>query len=248
MKSAAKPPYSSVWDVFVILVLSMGIVPTLVTMGFDCLSGIGTMASPTGQLGQLKMAMAVSAQEAALFLLTWGVMWSVGQDLATVGLLWRNPWQDILWGIGIGVVCIVISPLSEHLSRLIFSLFLDESTVLEMLFRENMLASNLIFHGQPRWLRLYMGILVVFIAPIAEETFFRGYAYSVFHQRWGSVGALLLSSLLFAVVHMYVIHFLPVFLLGLLLGLAYEWRKTLVTPIVAHGVMNLLVATAVYFS
>jgi membrane protease YdiL (CAAX protease family) len=248
LKSVAKSPYSSVWDVFVILALSMGIVPALVTMSLERLFGMGIIACPAGQLGQIKMAMAVSAQEVALFLLTWGVVHNVGQDLAAVGFTWHSPRQDVLWGCGLGLLFLAIGPLSEYISRLIFSLFLDENTVLELLFRENMVAGNLVFHDQPSWMRLSMGILVVFIAPIAEETFFRGYAYGIFHQRWGSTGALLLSSLLFAAVHMYVIHFLSVFLFGLLLGLAYEWRKTLVTPIVAHGVMNLLVAVTIYFS
>jgi len=226
----------------------MGIVPVLVTMGFDCLLAADIVTVPTSQLEQITMAIAVSAQEAALFLLTWGVIRSTGKDLKAVGLVRCRPWQDLLWGIGLGILCIALSPIGEHVSRLIFTLILDENTVAQMLSRENMLASKLINKGQPGWLRLYMGWLVMFVAPVAEETFFRGYVYAVFWKRWGTTVGLLLSSLLFALVHMYLLHFLPVFLLGLVLGLAYEWRKTLVTPIVAHSVMNLVVAIAVYYS
>lgn len=223
----------------------MGLMPLLVSVGFDCLLGV---APATWPLEQIRMAMVVSAQEAAFFLLTWQVLRQGGQSLRTIGLGWYRPWQDVLWGFGLGVVCFAIGPLCEYVSRLFFTLFLDESTVMEMLSWENGLAGNLIFQGQSRQLHLYLGGLVIMVAPIAEEVFFRGYAYSVFKERWGTTTALFMSSLLFAAVHAYVIYFPSVFLLGFLLGLAYEWRKNLLTPIVAHGVMNLLVAITVYYS
>ncbi len=236
------------WDVLVVLALSIVIVPALVTMLIDWLAVAGIVALSTDQLQQLRMAIGVSAQEAALFLLTWGVMRSIGQNLKALGLVWQHPRQDVLWGIGLGVLCVAISPANEYINRLVLGLFVDESTIMHLLSRENMLARELVCGGQPGWLRKYMAGLVMFLAPIAEEVFFRGYVYKVFRGRWGIAGALFLSNLLFAAVHMYVVHFMPVLVLGLLLGLAYEWRKTLITPIVAHGVMNLLVLVAVCYS
>lgn len=223
----------------------MGLIPLLVSAGFDFLLGI---APPTWPLQQIRLAMVVSAQEAAFFLLTWGALRQSGQSLRTTGLGWHRAWQDVLWGVGLGVVCFVIGPLCEYVSRLFFTLFLDESTVMEMLSWENRLVGNLILQGQSRQLHLYLGALVILVAPVAEEFFFRGYAYSVFKERWGTTTALFLSALVFAAAHAYVIYFPLVFLLGFLLGLAHEWRKTLLTPIVAHGVMNLLVAVTVYYS
>jgi len=223
----------------------MGLIPLLISIAFDCLLGV---APPTWPLEQIRMAMAISAQEAAFFLLTWGVLRQGGQSLRAVGLGWHRPWLDVLWGVGLGVVCFAISPLSEYVSRVLFTLFIDENTVMQMLSRENMLASNLILVSQSRLLHFCLGGLVIVVAPVAEETFFRGYAYSLFKERWGTTTALFVNGLLFAAVHAYVIYFPSVFLLGFLLGLAYEWRKNLLTPIVAHGVMNLLVAVTVYCS
>jgi len=108
-----------------------------------------------------------------------------GQSLRAVGLGWHRPWLDVLWGVGLGVVCFAISPLSEYVSRVLFTLFIDENTVMQMLSRENMLASNLILVSQSRLLHFCLGGLVIVVAPVAEETFFRGYAYSLFKERWG---------------------------------------------------------------
>ena len=244
MEPATKP-YGPFWNVLVILALSIGLLPLLVSIGCDRLLAI---APPTWPIKQLGMAIAVSAQEAAFFLLTWGVLRQEGYSLEAVGLRWHyRPWWDVLWGVGLGVACFAISSLGEYVSGLLFAVFLDENTIMQMLSQENTIAVNLIL-SQSRWLQFYLVSLVVFVVPVAEETFFRGYAYSIIKERWGTVTALFLSSLVFSAVHTYVIHFLSVFLLGLLLGLAYEWRKTLVTPIVAHGVMNLLVAMTIYYS
>lgn len=239
--------HGSLWDVLVIVLLSIAVVPILVTMCVDWLHGASMIAIPIDSLRQIKMVSVVSAQEAALFLLTWGSMLNVGQSPKSLGFLWKLPWQDVLWGVGLGFCFVGINWAGEHVSRLLFTLFMDESHVMELLSQESLIANEMIAKGQATWVRLTMATLIICVAPIVEETFFRGYAYTVFKARWGTAGALLLSSLLFAGVHMYFIHFLPVFLLGFLLALSYEWRQTLVTPIIAHGVMNLLVAVALYY-
>jgi len=74
---------------------------------------------------------------------------------------------------------------------------------------------GLLSNEHPLWVRAAMGILIVFVAPVVEEMFFRGYAYNIFKKRLNTTQALFYSSLLFAAVHMYLIHFLPIFYLGL---------------------------------
>ncbi len=93
---------------------------------------------------------------------------------------------------------------------------------------------------------LYLGAVVflaVGLAPIVEESFFRGYAYPVL-KHYVKGHAVWLSALLFAGVHLYVINFLPVFALGILLTLIYERTGSLAIPIVAHAAVNALVAIA----
>ncbi|NLY29859.1 MAG: CPBP family intramembrane metalloprotease [Firmicutes bacterium] len=240
-------PYSSVWDLVTILVISLVVVPALAYMSCNMLFGAVTNFS-ADKIQQINLAIAMSAQEAALFLLPWGVVWSVGGSLKDIGHVWRKPLQDALAGIGLGIVCLFVSLICERISVAVFGLFLDNATVMQMLSQENELVANVLKTGHYPWLRLYMWALVVLVVPISEETFFRGYVLSVFNLQWGKVKSLVMGSLLFAAVHGYVIHFLQVFLVGMLLGYAYQKRKTLLTPILAHGIMNLLAAVAVSIS
>ena len=240
-------PFSSVWDVVTILALSLVIVPALVYMSCNMLLGAATNF-PADKIQQINLAIAMSAQEAALFLLPWGVVWSVGGGLRDIGHVWRRPVQDALAGIALGILCLFVSLICERISLAAFGLFLDDAAVMQMLSQENELVANVLKAGHSPWLRLYMWVLVVLVVPIAEETFFRGYVLSVFSLRWGKAKSLALGSFLFAAVHGYVIHFLQVFLIGMLLGYAYQKRKTLLTPIIAHGIMNLLAAVAVSIS
>jgi membrane protease YdiL (CAAX protease family) len=79
--------------------------------------------------------------------------------------------------------------------------------------------------------------------PIGEEVFFRGFIFSTL-RRWGWAWAVTLSSLLFAAVHLQVVHFLPILLLGVVLAVLYQRTGSLVASIAVHGVNNLIAALA----
>jgi membrane protease YdiL (CAAX protease family) len=88
---------------------------------------------------------------------------------------------------------------------------------------------------------LVLGTLTVFamvVAPVFEEFFFRGFAYPALKERLGSVRALVIVSLAFAASHLHGPSFVPLFVLALGLGLAYELTGTLLTPITMHAVFN----------
>lgn len=237
----------SLWDVLAIVLLSMAVVPTVVSVLIDWLFQLGIVAAPAENLQYVKMISLVSAQEAALLFLTLGSMLSTGWSIKDIKLFRVPRSLDIPLGVGLGFGFIVINWLGEHVSRLFFSLFMDESRVLAMLSQENAVTDGLLSNEHPLWVRAAMGILIVFVAPVVEEMFFRGYAYNIFKKRLNTTQALFYSSLLFAAVHMYLIHFLPIFILGLILALIYERRQTLLVPIIAHSVMNMLVAIALLY-
>jgi membrane protease YdiL (CAAX protease family) len=79
--------------------------------------------------------------------------------------------------------------------------------------------------------------------PIGEEVFFRGFIFSTL-RRWGWAWAVTLSSLLFAAVHLQVVHFFPILLLGVVLAVLYQRTGSLVASIAVHGVNNLIAALA----
>jgi len=78
------------------------------------------------------------------------------------------------------------------------------------------------------------------IAPIFEERLFRGYVLSRLLP-YGDGGALLISSLLFALAHGSVWQLLPAFASGLVLGIA-ALRHGLGVSICLHAINNLLAA------
>jgi membrane protease YdiL (CAAX protease family) len=94
----------------------------------------------------------------------------------------------------------------------------------------------------------HLDIVLIFvvggiIAPAAEEIFFRGLLFG-FLRRWGFPLALVLSSLLFVLVHpMHQgIPFTQI-VGGLLFALAYEVEGNLLVPITIHALGNLAIFT-----
>ncbi|OWK34821.1 CPBP family intramembrane glutamic endopeptidase [Fimbriiglobus ruber] len=73
---------------------------------------------------------------------------------------------------------------------------------------------------------------------LGEELFFRGFVGRGLLARWGIVGGILLTSLLFAAMHVFLVQAAAAFLLGLLLHAVYLWTRSLIAPIVLHAVYN----------
>jgi membrane protease YdiL (CAAX protease family) len=79
------------------------------------------------------------------------------------------------------------------------------------------------------------------IAPIAEEAFFRGIIYGFF-RRWGISVALVLSTLLFVMLHP-MSGGLPITQIigGILFAVAYEIEGSLMVPIIVHASGNMAI-------
>jgi membrane protease YdiL (CAAX protease family) len=106
------------------------------------------------------------------------------------------------------------------------------------------IVESVVHGGWP--VRLLVLLLASGVAPLVEETMFRGVLYrhlrdvSARWARWASVlGSALVASFLFAAIHPQGLVAVPA-LMALALGftLAREWRGTLVPAMVAHGVNN----------
>ena len=81
-------------------------------------------------------------------------------------------------------------------------------------------------------------LLAVVAGPVAEEIFFRGLLYGWLRQRIGVRNGLLISSFLFALLHMDAVAFFPILGLGLLFGWAYERTGSLAAPVAIHILHN----------
>jgi len=81
-------------------------------------------------------------------------------------------------------------------------------------------------------------ILVGLFGPIAEEIFFRGFVLAGLIKRYGVIGSLLFSSLLFGVFHFDPGAIIPTFILGLALGWVYLKTGALWPAVFAHALHN----------
>ncbi len=82
------------------------------------------------------------------------------------------------------------------------------------------------------------GILALLAAPLAEETFFRGFLFAGLRKRWGTLRAALASGFFFAVLHFNVGSIVPFTVIGMLLAWAYVVSGSLWMSIGAHFAFN----------
>jgi membrane protease YdiL (CAAX protease family) len=148
-----------------------------------------------------------------------------GATLAAVGLKKGHVAGDLGWGIVGGLVVFFFDIAFVLLLRALgWGLF---GSVFER-------AANATVSG---WEVVVLVIGAVVLAPIAEEIFFRGYLYSSVRNRYGIQVSLLITATLFAFAHLDM-SFMPRFVFGYVAGLAYEYRRNLTAPIVAHALAN----------
>lgn len=82
------------------------------------------------------------------------------------------------------------------------------------------------------------GLLALLAAPLAEETFFRGFLFPGLRNRWGAWRAALASGLFFALLHFNVGSIVPFTVIGMLLAWAYVLSGSLWMSIAAHFAFN----------
>ncbi|MGA1819898.1 MAG: lysostaphin resistance A-like protein [Thermoplasmatota archaeon] len=83
-------------------------------------------------------------------------------------------------------------------------------------------------------------IAVVVLAPLAEELFFRGYLFGLLEDKLGGVPAITITAVLFAAVHFDPYTFLPILVLGGVMGWARNRTGSIVPSLVLHSMNNLI--------
>jgi membrane protease YdiL (CAAX protease family) len=86
----------------------------------------------------------------------------------------------------------------------------------------------------------------VILAPVAEEIFFRGVAFTAWTREYGRRRAYLGSAVVFALIHLSLPSVLPIFLLGLGLAWVYERTRSLLSAILIHATFN-AIGIAIFF-
>ena len=78
------------------------------------------------------------------------------------------------------------------------------------------------------------------VVPIAEELLFRGVVYKRIRLYLGVYPALVLSALLFGVIHVNLVQFLYATILGLLLAFLLEKTRRLSVAVIGHMAANII--------
>src|SRR5690606_7792760 len=94
--------------------------------------------------------------------------------------------------------------------------------------------------GAPAVLAVFIAVV---LAPVTEEIVFRGALFRSLRPRMGVWPAALLSSLIFAFIHVEVVTSQPLalvglFLLGMVFAIGLQKSGSLLVPILAHAVFN----------
>ena len=157
------------------------------------------------------------------------------RPLTDLGLTRKNFFRNV--GIGVlsylAMIPLLLSVLFLiSVTAKIFSYEPSPQRVVEMFLRESRTGSLAFFT-----------FFVALLGPAIEEIFFRGFAYKTFRMSWGVGRGMVVSALIFAVLHMNVVAFLPIFMLGLLLAYLYERTGSLVPCMTVHMLHNFVMVS-----
>ncbi|MEB3333335.1 MAG: CPBP family intramembrane glutamic endopeptidase [Synechococcaceae cyanobacterium] len=144
-------------------------------------------------------------------------------------LQWR--WQPLLQALGQAAACLLmVLPAVVLVSWLIERIWGDAGG-------SNPLLELVLTSGDPAALACF-GVTAVVLAPLFEETLFRGVLLPVLGRAWGGATAVLASAAVFALAHLSIGELAPLFLLGLGLGWL-RWRSgRLASSVLMHGLWN----------
>ena len=93
-------------------------------------------------------------------------------------------------------------------------------------------------------------VAVVVAAPVVEEVVFRGFLLKGFsHSFMGIHGAVILTSALWAVIHMQyeIAYLIAIFIIGMVFAYARILTNSLFIPMIMHSLMNLLAIVGLFY-
>jgi membrane protease YdiL (CAAX protease family) len=178
-------------------------------------------------------ALVSAIEQAALFVpIAWWVRRTRG-SLAPLGF--RSGWSaaDVLAGAGTGlgalVAGVVVIALTIAAAEAVTGHRPDLSGGLNQV------------HGP--WLAIE-ALMAVLVAPVCEETYFRGFVFQGLRRRMRFLPAAAVSGAFFAFVHVEPARFFGLAVMGGLLAAIFERRRTLAASIAAHATINVLAVLA----
>ena len=88
-----------------------------------------------------------------------------------------------------------------------------------------------------------MVFIVVAVAPVVEEVLFRGVLVSRWSVKWGATAGILVSAVVFGILHA---NLIGIGFVGLVTAVLYFQTRTLIVPIVFHAANNAIGSVGMY--
>jgi CAAX protease family protein len=89
-------------------------------------------------------------------------------------------------------------------------------------------------------------VATVLVAPVVEETFFRGFVFGGLRSRYDWRWAAAISAALFAVAHLQITFFIPAFILGYLFAYLYQRSDSIWPGMIMHALVNAVAMTVLF--
>lgn len=200
------------------------------------LNGTGDPEASQGEAGPDELTVGALVANAVFMLTLWTLLMGYLSFVRQLSVreVFGLTRMSVARAVGLGLLILIPVVLVVNTSAYLVSGWLEQFwTGLEpqnavQAFRDN---------NQPG-VRVMMVVFAVFIAPLVEETFFRGFIYPVFKKYTVGPYAAICSSLLFGLVHLHVGSLVPLVILALLLCRVYERTGSLIVPMVIHSGFN----------
>ena len=179
---------------------------------------------------ELNQGLAISLGELLLLVPVWTLaLRKYGAGWDTLGL---RGFKTEMLGLGCGLMLLSLA------FNLVYSLFLG----LFGLRIQPDLVPILAQLSSP-WFLLIGGAIV---APVVEEIFFRGFVFAGLRPRYGWQKSAVISSALFAAIHLVPTAIIPIFILGYIFAYLYHRSNSIWPAIVMHAATNTLALGTAY--
>ncbi|MDR3710209.1 MAG: type II CAAX endopeptidase family protein [Capsulimonadaceae bacterium] len=151
--------------------------------------------------------------------------------LSEIGLNFRGAGKNVLAGVAGWGIALPMIYLGAALASHLFPNTPDPSNP----------AIDLTIKSSGLMARAALFVTICVLAPIFEETMFRGLFYQAARAKIGIWPAIVLTGIVFGLVHpVSIVGSIPLMLLGSVFAWLAETRKSLLPGMVAHGLQNLL--------
>jgi membrane protease YdiL (CAAX protease family) len=161
-----------------------------------------------------------------------------GTSLRRIGL--RKPARrQVLLAMSLGLGMIVVTVVVDSIVETVGGHILPHGLMHKLVDFTSALTADALEKGNPSvGFRLLFLIAAAVVVPIGEEVFFRGFLYNALKARYTVRIAIVMSGLIFALIHVGPIAIVLIWPIGMILAYAYEKTGSLTVTILMHGTYN----------